>query len=156
MIVRDQSSLLLNTLRELLTAKVVHTQADIQAALRERGITANQSKISRCLHKLGAVKTKNETGQVVYQLLKEPAPIPTSPTLTQLITDIVHNEMMIIIHTSPGSASLIARILDHQQQKLGILGTVAGDDTIIVIPASIKTLRQTLNSIKSSLHLHLP
>lgn len=142
-----KSSQLLSILRDLLTADVVRTQEDIKHALHKLGIEVNQSKISRLLHKMGAVKTRNEYGQVVYQLPKEPSP-PSPANLASLITGIVHNEVMIIVHTSPGSASLIARLLDHHQQKLQILGTVAGDDTIIIIPASTHQLKQCLQAIK--------
>lgn len=145
-----QTTDLVSILRDLLMAKAVRTQSDIQAALEKLGIEINQSKISRSLHKLGAVKTKNAQGQVVYQLPKEPTP-PQAANLTNLITNIVHNEILIIVHTSPGSASLIARLLDHNQEKLNILGTVAGDDTIIVIPESSKKTLQTLQAIKEFL-----
>lgn len=139
---------LLNTLRDLLSHEAVNTQEDIKLALARHGIEANQSKISRALYKIGAVKTKNAQGDVIYQLPKEPAP-PTSTALANLVIDIVYNEIMIILHTSPGSASLIARALDHQQEQLNILGTVAGDDTIIVIPQSIKQIKKTLAAIKT-------
>ncbi len=148
---RDKSNLLLVSLRELLGHEAVHTQEDIKLALSRLGIEANQSKISRALHKIGAVKTKNASGQVVYQLPKEPAPPTTSSSLANLLIDIVHNEIMIIVHTSPGSASLIARVLDHHAQQLNILGTVAGDDTIVVIPTSIKETQKTLNALKTML-----
>jgi len=139
---------LLTVLKELLTANAVRTQEDIKHALQQLGFEVNQSKISRFLHKLGAVKTKNEAGEIVYQLPKE-SPLPSRANLANLITDIVNNEIIIIIHTSPGSASLIARLLDSNQQKLSILGTVAGDDTIVVIPQSIHKIEQTLTAIKT-------
>ena len=146
-----KSNQLMEALRTLLLGQVVRTQEEIKQALHQLGIEANQSKISRSLHKIGAVKTKNEKDQVIYQLPKEPAPSTTAGALANLIIDIVHNEIMIIIHTSPGSASLIARYLDHQQQNLNILGTVAGDDTIAVIPKSIQKTEHTLNLIKNLL-----
>lgn len=148
---REKSNRLLANLRELLGQEAVHTQEGIKLALSRLGIEANQSKISRALHKIGAVKTKNAAGQIVYQLSKEPAPPTTSSSLANLLIDIVHNEIMLIVHTSPGSASLIARVLDHHAQQLGILGTVAGDDTILVIPTSIKETEKTLDALKTLL-----
>lgn len=147
---RDKSSLLIATLRELLTTEGVKTQEGIKQALQQRGIEANQSKISRSLHKIGAIKTKNALGEVVYQLPKEPSP-PSTAELANLIIDITNNEIMIIVHTAPGSASLIARLLDHNMQKLEILGTVAGDDTIIVIPKSTKQTQQSMDAVKKFL-----
>jgi transcriptional regulator of arginine metabolism len=139
---------LMQTLRQLLTAQAVHTQEEIRHALQELGFQANQSKISRCLHKIGAVKTRNEQGQIVYRLPKESAALPTSHTLSNLVLDVVNNEMLIIIHTTPGSASLVASVLDHNLQTLAILGTLAGDDTVMVVPQSIHQIQIAVDQIK--------
>jgi transcriptional regulator of arginine metabolism len=56
---------------------------------------------------------------------------------------------MIVIHTTPGSASLIASHLDHFKPA-GILGTIAGDDTIFVAPAIEKDVRDTIAEIQNS------
>lgn len=141
---------LLSELRDLLTKSVVHSQEEIREVLQAQGWDINQSKISRVLHKLGAVKTKNERGEIVYTLPKES--LPVSPqNFSNLIVDIVNNEVLIVIITSPGSASLIARTLDHHHQQLNILGTIAGDDTIVVIPKSIKKLSHSLNLLQKFL-----
>lgn len=141
---------LLSELRDLLTKNVVHSQEEIREVLQSQGWDINQSKISRVLHKLGAVKTKNEKGEIVYTLPKES--LPVSPqNFSNLIVDIVNNEVLIVIITSPGSASLIARTLDHHHQQLNILGTIAGDDTIVVIPKSIKKLSHSLNLLQKFL-----
>lgn len=141
---------LLSELRDLLTKNVVHSQEEIREVLQSQGWDINQSKISRVLHKLGAVKTKNERGEIIYTLPKES--LPVSPqNFSNLIVDIVNNEVLIVIITSPGSASLIARTLDHHHQQLNILGTIAGDDTIVVIPKSIKKLSHSLNLLQKFL-----
>lgn len=135
-------------LRQLLLAGLASTQDALCAQLEAKGHAVNQSKISRMLRKMGAVKAKNERNQLVYSLPKEPAPPSTMSSLGNLVLHIVANEMVIILHTSPGSASLIARMLDYHHEKIGILGTVAGDDTILVLPKSIHTTADTLNHIK--------
>ena len=135
-------------LRKLLLASSMTTQEDLVETLIKQGYDVNQSKISRLLRKLGATKAKNKEGEFVYCLPKEPAP-PTASTLKNLIIDIVANETTVVIHTSPGSASLIARLLDHTEAN--ILGTVAGDDTIMIIPESVKHTQKTLNTIKKML-----
>jgi len=65
------------------------------------------------------------------------------------VIDIVANESMIIIKTSPGAASLLARVLD--QKKCQVLGTIAGDDTIFVAPESIQSIEQSLSLIRRQL-----
>ena len=56
---------------------------------------------------------------------------------------------MIVIHTSPGSASLVARHLDINRPG-GILGTIAGDDTIFVAPGKDISIKQTIAAIRES------
>ena len=137
-------------LRQLLTQTATGTQEEIRAALIKQGYDVNQSTISRGLRKIGAVKMTNELGQSVYHLPKESAPPTAMRQLHDLIISIEHNESLIVIRTSPGSASLIARVLDHHK-PCGILGSVAGDDTILVVPHSIKKISRTMEEIKKIL-----
>lgn len=143
-----KSSTILESMRKLLIEGSASTQEDIKKYLTKLGFAVNQAKISRLLRKLGAVKASNEHGQVVYCLPKEPAPPQTKSLLSHLVIDIKANESLIVIHTSPGSASLFARLIDHNLLKLNVLGSIAGDDTIIVIPRSITTIEQILVDIK--------
>ncbi|WP_419418442.1 ArgR family transcriptional regulator [Legionella sp. D16C41] len=147
----DQEQLLIDNLRQLLLEGSVTTQEDICAALQAKGHHINQSKVSRLLHKLNAIKSKNELGQVVYRLAREPAPPTTSSQLSSLIIDIVANETIIIVNTSPGAAQLVARVLDYHREKAQILGTIAGDDSIFIAPKSIKTIAYTYQEIKNIL-----
>lgn len=146
-----KSANMLELLKKLLVEGSASTQDDIKQQLTILGFEVNQAKISRLLRKLGAVKISNEHGQVVYCLPKEPAPPQAKSLLTNLVIDIECNETLIVIHTSPGSASLFGRLLDHNLVKMGVLGTVAGDDTLIVIPRSIKHIQKTLSNIKDLL-----
>lgn len=142
---------LIDSLRELLLNGTATTQEDICAALETAGYEINQSKVSRLLHKVGAVKSKNEQGHIVYRLPHEPAPPMTSSQLSSLIIDVTANEVNIVVSTSPGSAQLVARILDYHKKDLQILGTLAGDDTIFIAPKSIKNVNAALKEIKKLL-----
>jgi transcriptional regulator of arginine metabolism len=53
-----------------------------------------------------------------------------------------------VINTTPGSASLVARQLDQTKPE-GILGTIAGDDTIFVAPLSARKIEQTISAINA-------
>jgi transcriptional regulator of arginine metabolism len=55
---------------------------------------------------------------------------------------------LIVINTTPGSASLVARQLDQTRPE-GILGTIAGDDTIFVAPVSSRKIEQTVEAISA-------
>jgi transcriptional regulator of arginine metabolism len=135
---------LLEAVRKLLQEGKASSQEEIRLALLQHGFDVNQSKISRTLHKLGATKAKNEDGQIYYCLPKEPAPPSTVSRLSKLILDIRYNETMVVIHTSPGAAQLIARLLDYHPSRSEIMGTVAGDDTVFICPKSVHCLQATL------------
>ena len=139
---------LIDALKTLLQTGEVGTQEEIKYALEQQGHDINQSKISRLLRKLGAIKITNERKQIIYSLPLEPAPPSSKNVLSQLILNITMNETLIVIYTNPGSASLIARLLDHHRQDLKILGTVAGDDTLFIAPESVKLIKQTAAAIK--------
>jgi transcriptional regulator of arginine metabolism len=66
-----------------------------------------------------------------------------------LILDMKTNGPIIVIYTSPGSANLIARHLDRVRPT-GILGTIAGDDTIFVAVASGKESKSVIREIEAS------
>jgi len=138
-------------LKVILLSNSVSTQDEIKQALEKFGHDANQSKISRLLRKLGAVKTTNDRKQIIYSLPLEPAPPASKSILSQLIMSIRMNEQLIVIHTNPGSASLIGRLLDHNRDELSILGTVAGDDTVFIAPYSVKKIKKTLSIIQNFL-----
>ena len=147
---KKQSSLI-EDLRRLLSEGKVTTQDDICQALETLDHAVNQSKVSRLLRKIGAVKSKNEQGQVVYRLPHEPAPPTLDANIASLIIDIVHNETTIIVNTSPGSAQLVARILDYHKKSIHILGTIAGDDAIMITPKSVKSISDSVSAIKTLL-----
>jgi len=147
-ITRRKYSSIEETLKTILLSDTVGTQEEIKKALEELGYEINQSKISRLLRKLGAIKTSNERNQIVYTLPLEPAPQASKNILSQLIISIRTNETLIVIHTNPGSASLIGRLVDHHRDKLHLLGTVAGDDTLFIAPKSVKHIAKTLHAIQ--------
>jgi transcriptional regulator of arginine metabolism len=139
--IAKSSQNLIKDLKSLLLQGIAETQENICIALEAKGHVINQSKISRLLKKINAVKSKNEKGEMIYRLPHDILPPSIDTTLSELIIDVTDNEVMIIIRTSPGSASLIARIIDNK--KCQIIGTIAGDDTIFIAPKSVKKIKET-------------
>jgi transcriptional regulator of arginine metabolism len=148
---KKKKSLLIDDLRKLLTKKRPRRQEAICSALAKLGYEINQTKVSRLLHQIGAVKIKNEDGQIVYSLPKEPAPLSLNSSIRELIIEIRSNEAMVILLTSPGAASMVARVIDYSQFETAVLGTIAGDDTIFVAPSSVKETSRLLAEIKKRL-----
>lgn len=143
---------LLAALEKLLLSGSVGTQEEIRQAFEDQGVKINQSRVSRLLRKLGAIKKTGEDGESVYVLPKEPIfPSVRSP-LSQLVVEVSANETQVVIRTNPGSASLIAALLDQHRKALGILGTVAGDDVLFVVPESVKKTKEMQAAIKEQLY----
>ena len=114
-----------STIRELIAARPVATQEELRALLAARGHAVTQATLSRDLAHLGAHRTTHG-----YELPDAAAP----PVLPDLIRSIDDNGTLVVIHTAPGAAMVVARALDRARPA-EILGTIAGDDAIFVAPA---------------------
>jgi len=141
----------LQSLKEILYSGSASTQDEIREELLRRKYSVTQSTISRDLKRIGAIKAVDTEGRTVYRLSEDmvnsPVPAPVANSMRDLVMDIASNGMMIVIHTSPGSASLVARHVDSQMSG-EIMGTIAGYDTRFVHPAGFRTPNATLISIQ--------
>ncbi|MFC6440967.1 transcriptional regulator ArgR [Bowmanella sp. JS7-9] len=141
---------LIKAFKDLLKGENLGSQGEIVDALKEQGFdNISQSKVSRLLSKYGAVRTRNVKGEMVYCLPPELGMPTAKSPLKQLVLDIVHNNVMIIIRTSPGAAQLIARLLDSLNPSDGVLGTIAGDDTIFIAPADVQQIDVTMRRVEA-------
>lgn len=141
---------LIKAFKEILKAESYGSQSDIVDALRNQGHdNISQSKVSRMLSKFGAVRTRNARGDMVYCLPPELGMPTAKSPLKQLVLDIAHNNVMLIIQTSPGAAQLIARLLDSLSKTDGVLGTIAGDDTIFIAPADISKIDELKERVEA-------
>ena len=141
---------LVQAFKDLLNQEQFSSQGDIADALKAQGFeNISQSKVSRMLSKFGAVRTRNARQEMVYCLPAELGMPTAKSPLKQLVLDIEHNDVMIIIRTSPGAAQLIARLLDSLSKSDGVLGTIAGDDTIFIAPTDVKAIKQTISKLEA-------
>lgn len=139
----------LQALREILSKGAASTQEDLVESLERQDFEVTQSTVSRDLRRLGAIKA-TEGGRTTYRLPSEPPSAPYVDSLADLVLSIRHNGSMIVVLTSPGSANLVARHID-QSKRDDILGTIAGDDTIFIAPASTKGLPALIKRLQTSL-----
>ena len=146
---QQKQEALIQAFKDLLKQEQFGSQGDIVDALKAQGFdNISQSKVSRLLSKFGAVRTRNARQDMVYCLPAELG-VPTAKSpLRQLVIDIEHNDVMIIIRTSPGAAQLIARLLDSLSKSDGVLGTIAGDDTIFIAPTDVSAITDTINKLE--------
>lgn len=148
-----------SALRKILLEGNAQTQSEIRQALEDQGISVSQPKISRLLNQIGAVKVVDADGKTHYRLPHESGLIHelSSPhekmIIKQWVLNIAANELMIVIHTTPGAASMVARIIDQHRLELEILGTIAGDDTIFITPQSQQQITKCQEKISKLLDL---
>lgn len=139
---------LANVFRNLLKQERFSSQIEIVQALEQCGFKhINQSKVSRMLTKFGAIRIRNAKMQTVYCLPAEISVPTTHSSLKNLVLNIDYSSAMVVIHTSPGAAQLIARLLDSVGKSEGILGTIAGDDTVFSVPVRGYTVKQLYQTV---------
>ncbi len=127
---------------KLIRTRPIHTQEELAAELKkELGIQATQVTLSRDMRELGLVKTGEGYRQVAA---------PSGPDFATIaagfLFDIRVAQNLIVLKTSPGHANSIAVSLD-QEEWPEIAGTIAGDDTILVVApdtATAKAVRDRL------------
>jgi transcriptional regulator of arginine metabolism len=122
-------------LAELLRTRSVPSQGQLLAHLREQGFEATQGTVSRDLEDLGAVKVRGVDGGLVYALPEaEPAAgeAEVRSALRFSLLDAVASANLVVLRTPPGHAQILAATLDRAFLA-GVCGTVAGDDTVLVV-----------------------
>ncbi|HEY2999315.1 MAG TPA: arginine repressor [Acidimicrobiales bacterium] len=123
----------------LLSDHAVTSQGQLVDLLAADGVTATQATVSRDLEDLGAIKVRVGGGETVYA-------IPELPTeqrapedhlrrvFSEWVVEVAHSANLVVLRTPPGSAHVVGSALDRSGLP-GVLGTVAGDDTLIVVVA---------------------
>ncbi|MFC4280798.1 transcriptional regulator ArgR [Thalassotalea piscium] len=140
--------------KALLHEQCYGSQGQLADALAEQGFAnMSQAKISRLLSKLGAVKMRNTNNEVVYILPDELAIPRSKQAIESVVMSVKHNNMQIIVKTGIGGAPLISRMLDSLGESAGILGTLAGDDTIFIAPSDINKIAEITIDIRKKLGL---
>lgn len=149
---RTQNYELIKTFRVLLHEKNFSSQHEMIDALKKKGFEGlNQSKVSRILNQLGAVRTRNAKKEIQYCLPEGMDIPPINATLASLVRDIDYNHSMVVIRTTPAAAQIVARLMDSLGKADGILGSVGGDDTVFVTPTSDTSVEQLYVILKELL-----
>jgi len=121
----------------LLESRVVASQAQLVELLAADGVEATQTTVSRDLEDLGAVKVRLPGGETAYALPELPtqqiAPVDhLRRVLGEWVVEISHSANLVVLRTPPGSAHVVGSALDRSGRP-DVLGTVAGDDTVLVV-----------------------
>jgi transcriptional regulator of arginine metabolism len=118
----------------LIKAGVVHSQSDLVKLLKKAGFAVTQATASRDLEEVGAVRSRNENGELVYQIgaSSDGAISKSMPLPSDLILSVESSGNLAVVRTPPGGAQFLASSLDNSGIK-SIIGTIAGDDTVLVV-----------------------
>lgn len=140
---------------EILADRSIHSQEELRTALAAEGLAVTQATLSRDLLDLGAVKVSDGGGRSVYAVRAEQAtarPETASETtrlaraLHELAVSVDHSLNIVVVRTPPGGAQYLASAFDAAHWG-SILGTVAGDDTVLVVTRGIDAGASVAESI---------
>lgn len=140
-------------IRSILEAHSGSTQEEIRELLEGRGIFASQATLSRDLREMGAIKIPAEGGGAVYSLgAIERGNLDLGEIGRAMQAFAVDYEPVgnfLVIKTVPGNAPALCVVLDRQRWG-GIAGTIAGDDTILVIARNASDVANIMTRLKKS------
>ncbi len=136
-------------IKEILQQHHVENQHDLLQLLRDSGMTVAQATLSRDCAELSIIRSRvNGSYRMIY-------PEENTDRIIQglvgiEVLSITANETTVIIRTLPGRAHGVGSYLDHLKSSL-VLGTIAGDDTVLVIPSSVQKISDLIAYIHSTL-----
>ena len=124
-----------NAILDVIAKHPVATQAELKDRLKDRGIEADQATLSRDIRELGLVKASEDGAHYRYAPLEAvapPASLKASVILARLVRKIECSGNLLVVKTDPGEASPAGLALDRMGWE-EVVGTVAGDDTLLVV-----------------------
>ncbi len=140
-------------IREIVLSRTVETQAELVAALRQQRIHVTQATISRDIKRLGLVKVPVANGRYRYAwpgAAREAAAPEAAQRLRSVFeefaTSVERGLDLVLVKTVPGGASPVAEAIDDMRWP-EVAGTVAGENTIIVVPRSRRAIRAVLRRL---------
>ena len=125
-------------IRELLAICEIGSQAQLVAMLAEHSVDVSQATVNRDLDDLGVAKMRT-AGRTVYAVPETDAPeVLGDSTLRRVfgdwVLDVQSSQNIVVLRTPPGSAHVVASAIDRSHLN-GVVGTVAGDDTLLIVAA---------------------
>jgi transcriptional regulator of arginine metabolism len=128
---------------KLLSGQSVASQDELRRRLGHLGMRVTQATLSRDLRELKLVKTTEGYKPLANAAVEEASPVPPlARSLKEYLVDIRPAQNMLVLKTPPGGAQPLAAALDAERWK-EIAGTLAGDDTILIITPS-RTARASI------------
>ena len=141
---------------EIISNTNVETQEQLLKALEEAGFTSTQATISRDIKELRIVKELTSLGTYRYSVSEKDAPPALTDRLNTIfrecVTSIDYAENIIVIHTLAGMANAAGAALDAMKINV-VLGTLAGDDTVMIVMRDANSAAAFSGEIKAVVRL---
>lgn len=131
-------------IRELIENGEVSGQQELLGLLEKEDIVVAQATLSRDFAEMGVVRHRTADGGYRLAVPEEPQVDIIKGLVGMEVLSVASNETSIIVRTLPGRAHGVGSFLDRLAND-DILGTIAGDDTVLVIPATVRKI----SSVKS-------
>jgi len=136
-----------NKIKRILTDRIISNQDQILRLLKNEGVTVTQATLSRDFADLGVIRTFTELG-VQYLLSSTDYGKEISKLIGLEILNVTFNDNVIVIRTLAGRAQGVAHYIDRLNKE-EILGTIGGDDTVLVIPDESKNLKKIITFLEN-------
>jgi transcriptional regulator of arginine metabolism len=133
-------------IKEILGSRAIATQEELRRELVKRAFRVTQATLSRDMKELN-VSRMARGGVLKYIIPSQAESAALRPIVGAEVLGIDASECLIVIHTLPGAAHTVGEYIDVQDAP-DILGTVAGDNTLLVIPAATTKTRMVLNYLR--------
>ena len=135
---------------------LVHSQGDLVELLADEGIEVTQATASRDLELVGAVRGKDEQGRMRYVILDPNASSAgVSGRVSENLTlNMTASGNLVVVKTPPGGAQLLASLIDRATASGDLssaIGTVAGDDTVLVVSRSATGGKNLISDLRKFL-----
>lgn len=136
----------LNKIKELLQSEIISSQEELAELLRKESIEVTQATLSRDLAELGVIRMHTDTG-MRYMINMAESGQRVAKLIGYEIVSISSNESCVVVRTLAGRAMGVAQFIDRSD-RADILGTVAGDDTVLIIPDSHESIPKIVAYVK--------
>jgi len=150
---RQDKKMRLQVIRMIVSSQALESQDELLVEMDKAGFPCTQTTLSRDLKQLRISKVRSRGGRSVYAMPREGQfqPVPSHEEIKQSRWSVGENGNLMVIHTPPGHASMVAYDLDALRSPL-LLGTIAGDDTILVVLAP----EADMDEVRQLIHQAVP
>ncbi|WP_225999010.1 transcriptional regulator AhrC/ArgR [Paenibacillus sp. BJ-4] len=136
-------------IREIISQQEIETQDELVEALRKAGFQVTQATVSRDIKELLLIKVPMDDGRYKYSMPSDQRYNPAQKLKRTLVDNFLHIDYttnLIVMKCLPGTANSIAALLDNIEWP-EVMGTISGDDTILIICRSEENSEAIVNRL---------